>query len=418
MLIEKLKPPDWKDKPKLISLFSGCGGLDLPFHEAGFELVWANDFNQDACATFSKNIAPVIVSDPVETVDISSVGDADIVTGGFPCQDFSIIWKKPGLDGERGNLYTYFRDFVKEKHPKAFVAENVKGLLSANNRRAIEQIISDFEQADPGYLVKVKLYNFAEYGVPQLRERVVLVGIRKDTGFNFVFPAPEYGPGRKHEFRTSKQALDKVSEVKHNNEHMKIKPRTVEILSRIKPGGNFRDIDPDDEYYVKGMISHVYRRLHPDKPSTTIIAGGGGGTWGYHYDETRALTNRERARIQTFPDYFEFCGTFGEIRRQIGNAVPPDGVVTLVQALIPLFNGGYEQTDLDLIDQQMRGLSIKQRIAHAEAESEGRIDASQDHKPGGAGHVPPQWTEELGMGRRAAVGPQRKVSEKEKLLHC
>lgn len=108
---------------------------------------------------------------------------------------------------------------------------------------------------------------------------------------------------------------------------MKIMPRTKEILAKIPEGGNFTDIPKDDPHYVKGVISHVYRRIHRSEPAKTLIASGGGGTWGYHFPEPRALTNRERARLQSFPDWFIFSGTFGEIRRQIGNAVRVRGPI-------------------------------------------------------------------------------------------
>ena len=369
MLIERLKPIAWKTKPQLISLFSGCGGMDLPFHKAGFEVVWAIDSNQYACKTFSRNIADVIINDSIENIDIAQVPEAEICIGGFPCQDFSLIWKRPGLEGTRGNLYTYFLDFVNKKKPKVFVAENVKGLLSANNYQAIKQIISDFESIAPGYLVKPKLYKFADYGVPQFRERVLLVGIRMDTGFDFVHPQPEYGPNRQYPYRNAGKALQDVEKVPFNNEHQKIQPRTIEILKRINAGGNFTDIPKDSPYYVKGMISHVYRRIDPDKPSSTIIAGGGGGTWGYHYPEPRSLTNRERARLQSFPDDFVFEGSFTEVRRQIGNAVSPDGIVNVVKSLIPLFNDEYQKVDLYKLNQKLQMMSIKERLEHAELEA-------------------------------------------------
>jgi DNA (cytosine-5)-methyltransferase 1 len=368
MLIERLDPINWEKKPRLISLFSGCGGMDLPFHKAGFKVVWAIDSNKYACKTFSRNIADVIINDSIENIDIAQVPEAEICIGGFPCQDFSLIWKRPGLEGTRGNLYTYFLDFVNKKKPKAFVAENVKGLLSANNYQAIKQIISDFESIAPGYLVKPKLYNFADYGVPQFRQRVLLVGIRMDTGFNFVHPQPEYGQNRKKPYRTAGEALKNVEAVLDNNKHHKIQTRTVEILNRIKPGGNFSDIPKDSPYYVKGMISHIYRRIHPDKPSSTIIAGGGGGTWGYHYLEPRSLTNRERARLQTFPDDFVFEGSTTEVRRQIGNAVPPQGIAAVVEALIPLFKGDYPKVDLYEMSKKLQGMSIQQRLKWAESE--------------------------------------------------
>ncbi len=368
MLIERLDPINWEKKPRLISLFSGCGGMDLPFHKAGFKVVWAIDSNKYACKTFSRNIADVIINDSIENIDIAQVPEAEICIGGFPCQDFSLIWKRPGLEGTRGNLYTYFLEFVNKKKPKAFVAENVKGLLSANNYQAIKQIISDFESIAPGYLVKPKLYNFADYGVPQFRQRVLLVGIRMDTGFNFVHPQPEYGQNRQKPYRTAGEALKNVEAVLDNNKHHKIQTRTVEILNRIKPGGNFSDIPKDSPYYVKGMISHIYRRIHPDKPSSTIIAGGGGGTWGYHYLEPRSLTNRERARLQTFPDDFVFEGSTTEVRRQIGNAVPPQGIAAVVEALIPLFKGDYPKVNLYEMSQKLQEMSIQQRLKWAESE--------------------------------------------------
>ena len=139
-------------------------------------------------------------------------------------------------------------------------------------------------------------------------------------------------------------------------------------MKRIKAGGNFTDIPKDSPYYVKGMISHVYRRIDPDKPAATIIAGGGGGTWGYHYPEPRSLTNRERERLQTFPDDFIFEGSFSEIRRQIGNAVPPDGIVSIVESLIPLFKNDYNKIDLYNLSKHLQAMSIKERLKLAESE--------------------------------------------------
>ncbi|WP_434222805.1 DNA cytosine methyltransferase [Limnospira platensis CENA597] len=368
-ILDSLNGIKWQDKPKLVSLFSGCGGMDLPFHRAGFEVVWAIDCNGAACRTFRRNISETIACNNIQEIDITKVPKADLITGGFPCQDFSMIGKRPGLTGTRGNLYTYFLEFIRHQKPKAFIAENVKGLLSANKYKAIAKIIADFENIEPGYLVKPKLYNFADYGVPQYRERVLIVGVRMDTGFNFIHPFPEYGSDRLYPYRTAKQALKDVEKVTDNNEHQRIHPRTVEIIKRIKPGGNYTDIPKDSEYYVKGMISHVYRRLHPDQPSTTIIAGGGGGTWGYHYQELRSLTNRERARLQTFPDNFVFEGSLTEVRRQIGNAVPPDGMVALVKALIPLFNNSYKPVDLYKLNQELQKLSLSDRLKLANSES-------------------------------------------------
>jgi len=338
-----------KMKPKILSLFSGCGGLDLGFHMAGYETVWANDFSHWACESFKKNLGDVIQEGDIEKIDPNDpkIPDCDIILGGFPCQDFSMIWKQPGLDGERGNLYKSFLRFVNAKKPKVFVAENVKGLLTANKKKAIQQIITDFENC--GYYVQAKSYNFAEFGVPQLRERVLIVGVRVDTEFDFQHPQPTHAEnptGSLKPFVTTGQALQNIPNNATNNELLKISPKTVEMLKLIPAGGNFTDIPKNHPLYVKGMISHVYRRMHPDEPSKTIIAAGGGGTWGYHYPEPRAFTNRERARLQSFPDDFEFVGSTTEVRRQIGNAVPPQGVVELAKAILPVFDNDYPKTDL------------------------------------------------------------------------
>jgi len=349
------------NKPKILSLFSGCGGLDLGFHQQGYETVWANDINEWAVKTFRKNFGDSIVCEDIEKIDPydQDIPDCDLILGGFPCQDFSMIWKRPGLNGERGNLYKSFLRFVEAKKPKAFVAENVKGLLTANNKEAIKKIISDFEIIAPGYIVNAQLYNFAEYGVPQFRERVLIVGIRSDTGFAFKHPLPTHGINGKQPYLTAGKALIDVEKIPYNNEHMNISASTIEKLKLITEGGNFTDIPKEHPLYVKGMISHVYRRIHRDEPSKTIIAAGGGGTWGYHYPEPRALTNRERARLQSYPDDFIFEGSVAEVRRQIGNSVPPVGVWELAKTLKPLFEGNYPKVSLDHLNKNFQGLPIR-----------------------------------------------------------
>lgn len=351
--------------PKIVSTFSGCGGLDLGFHLEGYETIWANDFSEWAVKSFRKNLGDVIVQGDITQIDPftdNSIPDCDLVLGGFPCQDFSVIWKQPGLNGKRGGLYKNFLEFVAAKKPKAFVAENVKGLLTANKRKAIETIIKDLESISPGYVVKVHLYNFAEYGVPQFRERVLIVGVRVDTGFNFIHPKPSHGPNSEIPYVTAGEALKGVEDVLLNNEHINNAEKTKKMLELIPEGGNFTDIPKDNPLYVKGMISHVYRRIKLDEPAKTIIAAGGGGTWGYHYPEPRALTNRERARLQSFPDYFEFIGSVAEVRRQIGNAVPPEGVRAVARRLKPLFTGEYEKVDLYKIYTQLSNMTIKERL--------------------------------------------------------
>lgn len=311
-------------KPTAISLFSGCGGMDLGFKNAGFDILWANDIEEKACETYALNIGKHIVHGDITKLDYSKIPVADLIIGGFPCQDFSMLWKREGINADRGNLYRNFVEIIAQKNPKIFVAENVKGILTANKKQAIKQIIADFSSTgEYGYDTQAILVNFADYGVAQLRERVLIIGVRKDLTISFKIPTKTNDTSS---YVSSKEALDGVKKIEFNNEHQNIKSNTIEKLKLIPPGGNFTDIPKNSPHYVKGMISHVYRRLHPDKPSTTIIASGGGGTWGYHYDEPRPLTNRERARLFGYPDNFIFLGSITEVRKQIGNSVPPSGI--------------------------------------------------------------------------------------------
>lgn len=353
--------------PKVVSIFSGCGGLDLGFHEEGYTTVWANDFAEWAVASFRENFGDVVHLKDITEINPytdKAIPECDMVLGGFPCQDFSIIWKQPGLNGKRGGLFRHFAEFVDAKKPKAFVAENVKGLLTANRGKAIDTIIRDFESIAPGYIVKPHLYNFAEYGVPQFRERVLFVGIRLDTGFQFVHPKPTHGPNAEKPYFTAGEALIGAENVPYNNEKINIKEKTRKMLELIPEGGNFTNIPKDNPLYVKGMISHVYRRIKRDEPAKTIIAAGGGGTWGYHYPEPRPLTNRERARLQSFPDSFVFKGSVAEVRRQIGNAVPPEGVRLIARRLLPLFSGEYEVVDLNPEYELMKNMTVKERLKY------------------------------------------------------
>lgn len=322
---------------RIISLFAGCGGMDLGFLLAkhsnlGYEISWANDFDKYACETYKKNLKYDIICQDIWSIDLKKLPDAEVIIGGFPCQEFSILrGQRPGFETERGLLYTKFVEAVSLKQPLVFVAENVKGLLTTHKGWAIKKIKEDFAKVGVGYDVTHKLINFADYGVPQKRERVVIVGIRKDLGVTFEFPQPTH----KGNHVPIKVALKDVEAVKFNNEKLRILPATRKKIELIPPGGNYKNIP---EYANNNWMSLIYKRLHPDQPSSTIVANGGGGTWGYHHLEPRALTNRERARIQTFPDNFEFAGSTTEVRKQLGNAVPPLGIKPIAEQLLKLFD--------------------------------------------------------------------------------
>lgn len=324
-----------KKELKICSLFAGCGGLDLGFETAQhpflkFKVIWANDVDESCAKTYKKNFTHTeFINKDIWEYDLKKVPDCDVILGGFPCEDFSMLRgnevKRKGVKTKRGVLYTKFVEAVFLKKPFVFVAENVKGILSANKGKAMKQIIKDFSEV--GYNVHYKLINFAEYGVPQKRERVIIVGIRKDLNGNFEWPKPTH----KKRYVSVKEALKGVEKVPHNNERHRMKAETIEMLKKIPAGGNYKYIP---KYKDKNWMSLIYKRLHPNEPSSTIVALGGGGTWGYHYKEPRMLTNRERARIQTFPDNFIFEGSLTQIRMQLGNAVPPLGAVPIAESIL------------------------------------------------------------------------------------
>ena len=284
----------------VVSLFSGCGGMDLRFR-GGFryggrhyarlplEVVWANDLDGRACDAYAANLGVDHlhrgdVADVMGTLPVA----ADVVIGGFPCQDVSINGQRRLANGERTILYERMIEAIRRCQPRAFVAENVKGLLMAHGRPFFERMLADFRL--PGYTVDHKLYLAADYGVPQMRERLFIVGVRGDAPF--VHPKP-------HERRvTAREAL--------------------------------RDLERADE--DKGM-AHIWskaqrspeqgnRRLSADKPATTIRAEHHGNVQ-WHYKLERRISLREAARLQSFPDSFRFVSAMRATERQIGNAVPP-----------------------------------------------------------------------------------------------
>lgn len=322
---------------KLGELFNGPGGLALGAIRSKIEKngivfsiqhSWATDYDQDSCKTYARNICSdnpesVICSD-VHELEIDSLSPIDIFAYGFPCNDFSIVGEHKGFNGKFGPLYTYgikVMDFFK---PKVFVAENVGGIASANGGKALQNILKDMGHAGNGYNLTVQLYKAEEYGVPQIRRRLIIVGVDKSLNLNFKVPVPTTATNP----ITGRQALEEppIPDSATNNEITTQSKIVAERLKYIKPWENAWTADLPDhlKLNVKGAkLSQIYRRIHPDKPSYTITGSGGGGTHGYHWSEPRALTNRERARLQSFPDNFVFEGSKESVRKQIGMAVPP-----------------------------------------------------------------------------------------------
>lgn len=335
---------------KLGELFCGPGGLAFAaitakIEKPEYKIVhkWANDYDLDTCNTYRHNICPndedSVIHGDVRKLDIEQLGEIDALVFGFPCNDFSVVGEQRGFDGTFGPLYSYGVKVLKRYQPQWFLAENVGGLKSANEGRAFQKIQDDLKEA--GYRIYPNLYKFEEYGVPQARHRMIIVGIKKDLPFEFRVPSTK--PYKKID-NTCKKAMEvpPIPVDAPNNELTKQSPIVVERLSYIKPGQNAftADLPKHLQLNVKGAkISQIYKRLDPEKPAYTVTGSGGGGTHIYHYKEPRALTNRERARLQTFRDDFVFEGSKESVRKQIGMAVPPEGARIIFEAILKTFAG-------------------------------------------------------------------------------
>jgi DNA (cytosine-5)-methyltransferase 1 len=299
----------------VISLFSGCGGLDLGL-EGGFKflgkkyaknpfhIIWANDINLRACKTMELNfpLAEVVCDDITKVLENKlDIPKADVVVGGFPCQDFSLAGKRKGLTVKRGQLYLSMAEVVKQVRPKIFLAENVKGLLSWENGLGIKTMVSDFEKL--GYRVEYRLLNTANYGVPQTRERVIIIGIRTDIASEVIFPEPTHSQvsdGKMLPWVTLKEAIGDLEDDKRHT----CLPNSGYSKAKLFPG-------------TQGNTT-----TKADKPGPTMRAEHHGNIE-FHYSKGRRLSAREAARIQSFPDDFAFVQSTTDAYRQVGNAVAP-----------------------------------------------------------------------------------------------
>ena len=292
---------------KIVSLFSGAGGLDLGMILSGHSIIWAIDNDENAVSTYKYNIGNHIICQDIEKVQINDIPDCNAIVGGFPCQGFSVANTRRSLEDKRNILYTFFHSIVAEKRPRYFLAENVKGLLSLGKGSIMKQIVDDFSAA--GYYVKYKLFNLADYGIPQSRQRVIIVGRRMDIDdyFDFIFPHPT------HAKKSSSEKKQWVS-IKDTIEFLS-NPNLLNIYSNMEFSA----------YKLNYRNFTGHRITDPNKPSPTILARGdgkGGVCAIPHYDGKRRLSVRESATIQTFPLNFKFIGTMNSCYRQIGNAVP------------------------------------------------------------------------------------------------
>lgn len=337
-------------KFKLGELFCGPGGLaygainaNINNEEFGIVHEWATDYDRSTCDTYIHNICPEhpesVICEDVRKLDINSLSPIDALAFGFPCNDYSLVGEQKGINGTFGPLYTYGVKVLKKHKPMWFLAENVGGIRSANEGAAFKKILSELEKS--GYKIYPHLYKFEQYGVPQARHRVIIIGIRKDLPYEYKVPSPEPYKDVDVSVRTALENPPIPTDAP-NHEFTKQSAIVVERLKHIKPGENAwtAELPEHLRLNVQGAkLSQIYKRLDPDKPAYTVTGSGGGGTHIYHYAEPRALTNRERARLQTFPDDYVFIGSKEIVRRQIGMAVPPKGAQVIFEAVLKTFAG-------------------------------------------------------------------------------
>lgn len=428
-------------KKKMISLFSCAGGLDWGFHKSNnYKLIISNEINQSNLKTYTNhyNIPLLDISEYSNQFNVGICGDinkldihdsTDIIVGGPPCQDFSILRgknKRLGSQSNRGKLYKQYLRILKKTSPTIFVFENVEGILSANNRTTYKKLLKDF--SDLNYsLIFNEIVNIADLGAPQSRKRLIIIGMKKDAIFDanniqktiykylsndilkkYPLTPIEVFEGEvltnlnksyietlqsyencfegihndfsekwkvefnklsfnikkdyiasnkiicscKKEFKKAMNLHEKILKIlgyykkdidlqtfeDKTNLKSKTQNRIIERMNHIPPSYNYLAVK-DTKWEVKGLMSNVYKRIHPLIPSPTVIAYGGGGTGGYHYKINRqGLTNRERARLQTFPDDYLFNGTIAEIRAQIGEAVPPIASYWIEKSITEILN--------------------------------------------------------------------------------
>lgn len=331
--------------PRLISLFSGCGGMDLGFKNAGFNIVWANDFDSDAQKIYSLNIGE-IDNRNILLVPEDDIPDGDILTAGFPCQPFSNAGNRKGVHDSRGMLYKECLRIIEKKMPKVIVFENVKGLLSSkylDGRNLADVIVEDLSTMNNvGYNVVYRLINASDYGVPQNRQRVIFIGVRKDLNKSFTFPR-----ALPKDNLTLRHILD-VPENASNNIDWPFSPQALDMVEHIPEGGSWKDVPYEHlalrfrkirDNMQKYHSPNFYRRFSRDEICGTITASAQPENCGIiHPTENRRFTVREVARIQTFPDDFKFVTDslkdITAMYKVIGNAVPVNLAYNIASAIM------------------------------------------------------------------------------------
>lgn len=331
---------------KVIELFAGAGGLALGLEKAGFDSIALVDNDHDSCASLKQNrphwniFKEDIVSFANKNLNVLlnvRKYELDLLSGGFPCQSFSYAGKKLGLRDVRGTMFYYYADCLKQLMPKMFLAENVKGLRTHNSGKTLQTILNIFEEI--GYQVVYKVLNAWNYGVAQKRERIIIIGIRDDlkNKINFEFPT-------EHKYKPV--LSDVLKNVPKSDGYLYSKTKKI-IMDLVPEGGCWIDLPEDiaksymkSTYYMEGGKRGIARRLSMNQPSLTLTTSPiMKQTERCHPTETRPLTIREYARIQSFPDEWTFFGNKTSQYRQIGNAVPVLMAYEIGKAIIKSLKG-------------------------------------------------------------------------------
>lgn len=334
------------NKYSSIELFAGCGGLALGMEQAGFKHLLLNEIDKFACGTLKKNRPNwnVLHDDITNVSFLKYRNNVDLLTGGFPCQAFSYAGNNLGFADARGTMFFEYARAIKEINPKVFFAENVRGLVNHGNGKTLNVMKNII--AELGYtLVEPRVLKAIYYQVPQKRERLIMIGIRNDLAKDvlYSFPSPSK---RVMTLRDALKAGELYKTDVPNSDGQKYSKRKEEILSQVPPGGYWRDL-PDEiqreymqkSYFSTGGRTGIARRLSFDEPCLTLTCSPAQKqTERCHPEETRPLTTREYARIQTFPDDWEFVGSQSNIYKQIGNAVPVNLAYAIGQSFVNLLN--------------------------------------------------------------------------------
>lgn len=348
---EQEEPVESKKQYTVLELFAGAGGLAIGLEAAGLKCLALNEYDKWAAQTLKKNRPHWnVIHDDVRNVSFEKFHNKiDIVTGGFPCQAFSYAGKKLGLSDARGTLFYEFARAVQETNPLVCVGENVRGLLTHDKGRTLEGMISILDEI--GYrVVNPKVLKAIFYNVPQKRERLIIVGIRKDIDLDleYLYPKPN------NKVYKLKDALKKGELYSTNvpkSPGVKYPVRKKEILDLVPQGGYWRDLPLDlqkeymqKSFYLGGGKTGIARRISWDEPSLTLTCSPAQKqTERCHPEETRPFTVREYARIQTFPDEWEFSGSIAQQYKQIGNAVPVNLAKEIGYSLVKFLNAVYER---------------------------------------------------------------------------